>query len=213
MVTHMWKIALLALIFSSCAERHFGSNQFRYHDNGAPKPRVAIVPVITNKAGKLPWNLSDELTEIISERFLETKQFFLTKDFSVLGKHLIDLSEINPLLEDIRWLYENASTSEFIVFIELVEHTLTPKPSRIPPQPYFLNMALRVHVIDIRGPEPKVILQELVQDSFNISIKIDYNVDTLSKTAFFLSPIGIAHTQMVKKISKQIQEYILLARI
>ena len=209
----MWKIALLALIFCSCAERHFSSNQFRYHDNGSAKPRVAIVPVITTKAGKLPWNLSDELSEVISEKFLETKQFYLTKDFSVLGKHLTDLSEINPLLEDIRWLYENASTSEFIVFIELVEHNLIPKQSRIPPQSYSLDMAFRIHVIDIRGPEPKVILQELMQESFNISIKIDYSIDTIGKTAFFLSPIGMAHTHMVKKISKQIQEYILLAKI
>lgn len=209
----MWKIGLLALFFSSCAERHFSANQFPYHDTGAAKPKIALVPVITTKAQPVPWNLSEELTEVIYERFLETKQFYLTRDFSVLGKHLTDLSEINPLLEDVRWLYENGSASEFVVFIELVQHQLTPKPSKIPPQTYFLEMAFRVHVIDIRGPEPKVILQELVSDSFNIPIKINYSKDTLGKTTFFLSPIGSAHMQMVKQISRQIQDYILLAKL
>jgi hypothetical protein len=209
----MWKILLISLFFVSCAERHFSANQFRYHDTGAAKPRVAIVPVITAKVKQMPWNLSDELTEIISDRFLESKQFYITKDFSVLGKHLSDLSEINPLIEDIHWLYENASSSEFVVFIELVEHNLNPKPSKIPPQAYTLDMALRVHVIDIRGPDPKVILQELIQESFNISLKINYASDPFSKTTFFLSPMGSAHTHMTKRVTKQIQEYILLAKL
>ncbi len=209
----MMKALFLALILTSCAERNFSANQFKYHDSGAPKPRIALVPVIATKPTNLPWDLSSEFTDVISEKFLETKQFFLTKDFSVLGKHLTDLSEINPLLEDIKWLYENASTSEFIVFIELVEHNLTPKKSRIPPQSYFLDIAFRVHVIDIRSPEPKVILQELIQDTFNISIMLDYSSENPGKTAFFLSPLGMAHTQMVKRITKQIQEYILLSKI
>ena len=209
----MWKIICLSLLFVSCAERHFSADQFRYHDNGSPKPRVALVPVITTKANQATWNLSDELTEIVSTKFNETKQFYLTKDFSVLGKHLTDISEINPLIEDIRWLYENATTSEFIVFIELVQHTLIPKQSRIPPQSYTLNMAFRVHVIDIRSPNPKLILQELVQDTFNIGLKLDYGGDVISKNAFFLSPLGSAHTHMVKRITKQITEYILLAKI
>jgi hypothetical protein len=213
MVGLMWKTALLALFFCSCAERHFAANQFPYHDTGAPKPKIAIVPVITTKAEKVPWNLSAELTEIFCEKFLETKQFYLTSDFSVLGKHLTDLSEINPLLEDVRWLYENGSASEFVVFIELVQHKLVPKQSKIPPQTYLLEMAFRVHVIDIRTPEPKVILQELVCDSFNIALKIDYSKDTIGKATFFLSPIGSAHMHMVKQISRQIQDYILLAKL
>lgn len=209
----MWKYVLVSLLFVSCAERHFSPNEFRYHDTGAAKPKVAIVPVITAKVKQMSWNLSDELTELISDKFLETKQFYVTKDFSVLGKHLSDLSEINPLIEDVRWLYENASTSEFVVFIELVEHELHPKKSKIPPQGYTLDMALRVHVIDIRGPNPKVILQELVQESFNIPIKINYGSDGFSKTTFFLSPLGSAHTHISKRVAKQVQEYILLAKV
>ncbi|MBM3193948.1 MAG: hypothetical protein FJZ59_06945 [Chlamydiae bacterium] len=209
----MWKFVLLSFFCISCAERHFSANDFPYHDTGASKPRIAIVPVITAKVKQMPWNLSDELTELISDKFLETKQFYLTKDFSVLGKHLSDLSEINPLIEDVHWLYENASSSEFVVFIELVAHDLVAKKSKIPPQAYTLDMAFRVHVIDIRARDPKVILQELVQESFNISIKINYGSDTFSKTTFFLSPLGSAHTQISKRVAKQIQEYILLARI
>ena len=206
----MWRILALLLICTSCAEKHFSANDFPRHDNGAAKPKVAIVPVITTRANPLPWNLSEELTELVSERFLETHQFFLTSDFSVLGKHLTDLSEINPLIEDIRWLYENASSSEFVVFIEIVEHALVPKQSKIPPQSYTLHMALRTHVIDIRNPTPKVILQELVKETFSIPIKLDYNKSLVSKTAFFLSPLGAAHSYMIRRTTKQIQDYILL---
>jgi hypothetical protein len=209
----MRKIFLTLLFFTSCAERHFSANDFPFHDNGGAKPKVAIVPVVSSKAFNTNWDLSEELTETITENFLETKQFYITKDFAVLGKHLKNLSEINPLLEDLNWLYENASSSEFIVFIELVDHLLTKLPSRIPPQSYTLDMAFRVHVLDIRTKTPKLILQELREDSFHVSIKIDYSKDRLGKTAFHLSPLGIAHKQMCKELSKKIQDYILLAKI
>ncbi len=207
----LFRYIMLMFLFSSCAERHFSSDQFPHHDNGTAKPRVAIVPVITTKASDVPWNLSEELTEIISEKFAETKQFFLTSDFSVLRNYLTDLSEINPLIEDLRWLYENGSSSEFVIFVELVEHLLIPKDgSKLLPKAYTLHMAFRTHVIDIRAATPKVILQELVQESFPISLKLDYSKSLVNKTAFFLSPLGLAHSHMVKKTTKQIQDYILL---
>lgn len=208
----MWQIVLLALLFSSCAERHFSAHQFLYHDTGEIKPKVAIVPIITHSANATSWNLSEELTSLMSERLLKNNHFFLTSDFSVLGNHLTDLTEINPLIEDIRWLYENGSSSEFVVFVELVEHTLIPKLSKLPPQSYTLHMAFRTHVIDIRGTEPKVILQELIRQSFPIAIKIDYGKTSLNKWAFFFFSMGSAHYQMVKKITQQIQDYILLAK-
>jgi hypothetical protein len=209
----MRKIFLTLLLFTSCAERHFSANDFPFHDNGSPKPKIAIVPVLANKPFNESWDLSEELTETITNNFLETKKFYITKDFAVLGKHLKNLNEINPLIEDVNWLYENASSSEFIVFFELVEHSLEPLPSLIPPQSYELKMAMRVHVLDIRSSEPKLVLQELIQDSFHIAIKIDYSKDTLFKTAFELSPLGSAHSQMCKNLTRRIQDYIFLAKL
>ena len=114
-----WIVCLLLL--SSCAERHFSADDFQRHDNGAPKPKVAIVPVIT------PLDtLSEELTTCFLHRIRSTHKFYLTSDFSVLANYLTDLSEINPLVEDVRWLYENGSSSDFVVFLELVTHTLQP---------------------------------------------------------------------------------------
>lgn len=70
-------------------------------------------------------------------------------------------------------------------------------------------------MIDLRQNHGKVILQEILHQSFFIPYeytRVTYKKDPWTRAMFSLSPIGMAHIQIVKKITAQIQDYILLAK-
>ena len=208
------------LFLSGCATKnsHY-TQQFYYQDDGVPKPKVSIVPVYDRSGAKMPWNLSQELTEAFEEKIFTTGKFYITSDFDMLGINRLPLQEINPFLDDINWLGEVETGTEFIVFIELVEHKLHPELTEKGHklfQTFSLDISMRVKVIDLRDSVPKVILQELIDANYYIPWRFssfDYQKGGWSKTAFSLSPIGMAHAKMVKRISKQIEDYITLAKL
>ncbi len=221
----MRSISIIISVFSLCACTQRSTQlgqQFHFHDDGKAKPQVAIVPLYDRSSAKMPWNLSQELTEAFQEKIALSGRFYMTKDFDMLGVHLLSLQQINPFLDDINWLSEVETGTEFIVFLELVSHHLTPSGSgktffnRKLFQSYSLDMTVRVKVVDIRQKQPKVILQEIVEEQYYIPWRfssLNYQKGGWSKTAFALSPIGMAHNKMVKRASKQIEEYILLAKM
>jgi hypothetical protein len=74
---------------------------------------------------------------------------------------------------------------------------------------------MRVVVVDNRGQQPEVILQEIVHDSHFIPRQFNqYNFHQVSwgNEEFTISPLGMAHTQFLKEISSRIEDYILLAQ-
>jgi hypothetical protein len=213
-------LILSCLFFVSCAGRFDHRAQYVYHDDGTAKPKVALIPVFDRSGAETSWNLSDELTEMIENRMDQTGQFYITQDFETLGKVLMNQADLNPFFEEMNWVKESNSATEFLIFVELVEHKVTPSNSKgifslTMLQSYTLDMSIRIRVIDIRGQSPKVILQEITQQSFHIPWRFtsfDYKKSGWSKTTFYLSPMGSAHAQMVKRITKQIHDYILLAK-
>lgn len=210
-------VVVFCIFCAACSSRADFGGQYIYHDDGTAKPKIAIIPVLDKSGSDLPWNLSDELTEMVEAKIDQSGQFFLTQDFVALGGALLKQPDLNPFLEEIDWVKESNSSTEFIVFVELVEHKLTPKTQSKSffLQSYILDIALRVRVLDIRDRSTKVILQEITQESFHIPWRftsVDYKKSGWSKAAFHLSPMGSAHAQMIKRITKQIQDYILIAK-
>lgn len=216
-------IAILLVTAVACTSQNTTTaTQYHYHDDGQAKPQVAIVPIYDRTNAKMPWNLSMELSEALNEKIAATGRFFLTRDFDMLGLAHLRTSDINPFLDDISWIGEVQTGTEFIVFVELVEHKLIPNGDGESVmkmklfQSYNLDMTMRVKVIDIRKKMPRVILQEIIEDNYYIPWRlksINYTKGGWSKTAFSLSPIGMAHGKMVKKITSQVEEYIILAKM
>jgi hypothetical protein len=208
---------LIVCLSTGCSSRSQYSEQFQYEDDGRAKPKVALVPVFDHSKSTTPWSLSEEFSEAIEERFFQSEKFFLTADLRVLGKTQGSSSEVSPFYGDISWLSEINSQSEFVVFVELLEHTLSAKPPTglKMTTPYTLTISFRIRVVDLREEQPKVILQELQQETFNLSwhtASVNYKKDGLGKMTFRFSPLGLAHGQMTKKITGQVQDYILIAK-
>ena len=76
-------------------------------------------------------------------------------------------------------------------------------------------MTMRVRVFDVRGNEPKVILQELVQNSHFIPRQFTsehFYQASWGTENFQITPVGLAHAKFTKELASRIGEYVLLAR-
>ncbi|MBM3201056.1 MAG: hypothetical protein FJZ56_01440 [Chlamydiae bacterium] len=187
-----------------------------YHADGRAKPKVAFIPVIDSSDSTLPWSLSEEFTDGIEKRFLRHSNLFLLNE----QKAITAKKNLNPFIDTDSFVKEIDHSAEFVVFVELSEHRMTAKATEslfnVKNNPsYQLNMSVKVKVLDVRHDQPRTILQELFTENYTIPWQlssVDYEKTSWGKTAYFISPIGLAHAGLIRKISSQIEDYILLAK-
>jgi hypothetical protein len=204
-------IASLALLAASC-NKDTNTTATKYHEDGRAKPIVAVPTMIDTTSFDVPWSLADELTSLVIKNIGGQEKIFVqsTEDMALAD---------NPFGSDLSWMKQEFDRQEFAVFLELIEHELTPakKEKNTAPQETSmnLNMAIRLRVVDLRGASPKVVLQELVRDSYYIPKTLfptDYSVTIWGSKAYKESPMGIAHGQLMENISQRASDYILLAK-
>jgi hypothetical protein len=157
------------------------------------------------------WSLSEELTEGVMSLVANTGKIY------VHSRQESPFTD-NPFGTDLSWMKREFHSEEFVAFLELVEHEFAPvKTKNMPIQEAStnLNMAVRLRVVDLRHATPKIVLQEMVRDTYFIPktlIPNDYAVDVWGTDAFRKSPMGVAHAQLVQDIASRIADYILLAK-
>lgn len=201
---------LIALAMVSCS-RSNRDEMTRFHEDGRAKPSLAIAPMIDTTSFDASWSLSEELTSGIMHQIAGTGQIF------VHSQEESPFTE-NPFGNDLSWMKREFHNEEFVAFFELVEHEFTPvKTKDVPLQEASnnLNMAIRLRVVDLRPAVPKVVLQEMIRDTYFVPktlIPNDYAVDTWGSENFRKSPMGIAHNLLIQEIAHRISDYILLAK-
>lgn len=201
---------LLALAAISC-NRNNNDEMTRFHEDGRSKPSVALASMLDTTPFDASWSLSEELTEGVMNWIGNTGQIY------VHPKEESPFTE-NPFGTNLAWMKREFHAEEFVAFLELVEHEFVPVKSKgVTTQEAAsnLNMAVRLRVVDLRAPTPKIVLQEMIRDSYFVPktlIQNDYTVDVWGTENFRKSPMGIAHAQLVQDIAARIADYILLAK-
>jgi hypothetical protein len=211
---------LLALATTGCNERtHHDDSLSSYQQTAPLKPIVTLVPVINSTKSTLPWDLSTELTSAIDYRLASNNDLFLVD----LNKTYATVKKLknnqNPFGLDTSWIKRTFTDEEFVVFLELIEHEeILRQDKKQPGDPKLcsadLNIGVRVRIFDVRGDQPKVILQELIHHSHFIPrpfTQINFCQASWGDESFSISPMGLAHTALTKEITKRIQEYILIS--
>lgn len=210
---------LLSLSLIGCQKTCQNDQCTRFHDDGRAKPVVTIVPVLDSTSYDVPWSISEEFTAAITNSLNKLKSFYLTDQSNI---HLS--SEDNPFSSNITWVKNNFHDTEFVIFLELVEHEDVPliktakDPMKIPEyrrDAVNLNMALRMRILDIRGETPKIVLQEMIKDSYYIANNMDkpnYSLVPWGTEEYKSSPLALAHSQLVKHLEERINDYVLLAK-
>lgn len=208
----------LCLFCVGCA--HFTQTvsfaDYPFYDNGRAKPKVAVVPIFDHSSKDISMEVDKLFSQTIQEKLFQSGALLFTTDFSMLTKQRLNAFGINPFTENIDWIKEIATDTEFIVFTELVSHRLQKNPSSTYMfHAYTLDIAFRVKVFDVRGSKPKVILQEVWDKTIDLPwhhASLHTDTEGLNNSGFSLSSLSRTHTQIVNQVCLQIEDYILLSK-
>ncbi len=177
------------------------------------RPIVSFVPVIDTSKSDLNWNVSQELTKAIRERLSQKNKVYMIGEQPVAIQAEKALSAHDPFDIDTSWVRRAFPQNEFVVFMELMKHTEVPVMSK-EDSPALLSISVRVRVIDVREKTPKVVLQEIVEQSHHVPrqfTKANFSQVAWGDEAFDVSPLGIAHDQLCKELATRVEDYILIA--
>ena len=203
---------MIGLSVASC-NRCCDETATRFHDDGRAKPVVAITSMIDTTSFDAPWSLSEEFTSLVFNQVSSSGEIYIQT-------HEEFPPSENPFNADISWMKKEFPSQEFAVFLELVEHDIVPvtkgrKSFNQYEASTNLEMAVRIRVIDLRGAQPKIVLQEMVRDSYFVPKTIlptDYSISGWGTSEYRKTPMGIAHAQLAQEIANRVSEYILLAK-
>jgi hypothetical protein len=219
-MTRVPKFVLVSLLLlaASCDQQTKQPEQAMYTQTGKAKPIVALVPLIDTSKAKVSWNLSEELTSSIHYKLMQKDHLYLIDKEKVnhVVKKIKDTN--NPFDLDVSWVKKVFYDYEFIVFMQLLTHeevfATTPNSVDVKDSPAELSMAVRVRVIDLRGNEPKVVLQEIIKDSHYLPKQFtsaNFTQVGWGTDSFDISPVGVAHSQLAKQVATRLEDYILLS--
>lgn len=210
---YLFACALLILSFGC---KNTSSEQTRYFEDGKAKPSVVVVPVIDSSGQPCSWDLSKELTTTLKEKLLKSGNLYLAAEREAKQLFSKLSSSHNPFSSHLDWIKQNCAKEDFVVFLELIEHEEIPllakqgeDPARCPSQ---FNISLRIRVIDLRSTPSKIVLQEILHDQHHIPkqfTKFHFHQESWGEQGFPISPIGLAHAQLIRELSSRIEDYIL----
>lgn len=193
---------------------------FRYYDDGREKPIVTLIPMFNRMDLPFAWDIAAELTNQLRSDIQKKGSLFLSPQemSDSITSSLTD--EEQPFSKDYSWVKNFFQKEQFLVFLELVEHEISPQSTRIPfsqevKSTYLLKMLVRARIIDLRSPKPSVILQEFIRYSHKIptnSLQIDYEKNCFGTPNYSGTPIAMGHRGLCKEIAKRLEDYILLAK-
>lgn len=193
---------------------------FPYHDDGTPKPRVALMPVIDSSKSGLPWDLSEELTQAIYYQLMDNGELYVLTPEEI-GPVWAKRNSIDYFGNDLCFVREYCNT-DFIVALELVEHStkpcdqaLTPRYSECHSYNSMLTLRMRVRVIDVRRPEPRIALYEIVKSNFTVTPPFDninYTENCWGQKSYPTTPCGTVHQRIVQALTGRLEGVIWSAR-
>lgn len=200
------------LLFCSCS-RNTNQEFTKFHEDGRAKPVVAIAPIIDTSSFDLSWSLSEEFYDMVVDKLALRGTMYIPNQ-NVPAPH----SSENPFGSDLSWVKREFAPNEFVVFIEVIQHEQVPSRTISDPLENAstnLNIAVRLRIVDIRASKPKVVLQEMIKDSYFFPknlLPVDYNVISWGSEEYMLSPLGVAHIKFSKILAERLNDYILLAK-
>ncbi len=205
-----FSLCLLTLIAAGCCSRCKDETATRYHEDGRAKPVAALPAMIDTTSFDVPWSVSEELTSAIGQIISKGGKIFVQSqdDFAIAS---------NPFSGDLSWMKREFQNQEFAVFLELAEHEWISSMEEAADfdAANTLSMGVRVRVIDLRGNQPKIVLQEMIRDSYYLPktlLPVDYDAISWGTEEYKNTPLGIAHRQLAQQIAGRVSEYILLAK-
>ncbi len=179
------------------------------------RPIVAVVPVMDRSRHELSWNISQELTAAIRGRLAQHGSLYLLSEDQVYAMTRKSTNGRDPFSMETAWIKKGYPDNEFAAFFELVDHherSLASPETATAESPAELTVSMRVRVFDLRGEAPKIVLEEVVEQSHHIPTQFTRNqLDQVpwGDEMFDISPLGIAHQKLCQELAGRVEDYIL----
>jgi hypothetical protein len=203
-------LCAISLFLSGCTKDRDHSTAL-LEARASNRPIVSFVPVVDHSRSNLNWDVSRELSIAIRERLAQKNQLYMIGEEPVAALAQKALSAHDPFDGDISWVRRSFPENEFVVFMELMDHHEVPLTAK-EDSPAELELSVRVVVVDVRDKTPKVVLQEIVEQSHHIPRQFTQaNQVVWEDETFDVSPLGIAHGQLCKELATRVEDYILIA--
>ncbi len=198
----------------SCSTQY--SDFFPYHDDGTLKPYVSILPLGDHSNSGLAWNLSEELTGKVRHRLMQDGRLFVPpatqihKQLVASGaQDLTTSADLAPFL--------SFQPAHFVVVMDLIEHRIVPYqrgaikpiyPANIASdRAVVLLMKLRLRVVDIRGGQPHVVRQELVESNHVMDkLAMDESIHKRGTPTYGSTALAMAHARLVSDVVAKIEQ-------
>jgi hypothetical protein len=213
-------LLLSCSLFVSCGRSYTDTSL--YEKTGQIKPTVAVLPCIVKENEiDVSWDLSQEFTEELRRRVFESPKVYLEK-----GDETIEVAKAlltpNPKLLPTAPLKE-LEHADFVLVTEIVEQRQTPYgfPSlqehkgHLEESGAILALTMRVRVIDRRHGTAKVVLQELMETKQVVAkpyLQTDYQRVKWGTEPFLHTPLGMAHSKMLREVVAHVESYILASK-
>lgn len=209
--------ALISIVAVACGGPRY-VDYFQYHDDGTPKPKVAILPIIDSTHSGLGWDMTDEISQGIYYQLMNSGEFFVPS-VTEMGPAASKVDQVDIFGTDLSYASEFTNT-DFIVALELIEHTISPintgnnSNKRFPtlsPCNRSLSIRVRIKIIDIRCQTPKIVLYEIFKTCYLLTPSKNINdCDSIGWGApgYEKTPCGIAHDRLIRNLTARLEEVI-----
>lgn len=207
---------MLGISITGCQQRY--SEFTTHHADGRLKPAVAMLPIRDRSGDQVAWDIALELGESIKERLLQSGEVYVLKEDS------LPPAQVNsPFGPDLSWA-KAYRPAEFVAVLELVEHkrelvdgTGSTRPALEQParSGYAIRQKMRVRLIDIRGVEPRLAYQELVQHRHlapTNEARVDYQQVSYGSWKFRNSALAVAHQRLIDTVAERLQHYVIIEK-
>lgn len=209
--------AFITLIAVACGGPRY-VDYFPYHDDGTPKPKVALMPILDSSDAGLSWDMTEELSQGIYTQLMNSGEFYVPTPREI-GPVAAKCGDLDFFASELPCVREFANT-DFIVAMEVIEHSVAlcdpcsqvKRPLECSmPSNRTLSIRVRIKVIDIRCEKPKIVLYEIFKTCYTLTqSRSGLDCDNICWGAedYEKTPYGIAHDRLIRNLSARLEEVI-----
>ena len=208
----MLKIVLtfaLSLLAVGCGPRYV--DYFPYHDDGRPKPKVVLLPVVDESTADLPWDVSQELTSSMRYEIMNNGELYLWSQEEV-DRQVARTGPVDFFTPEGA-LAHNFCGADFVILTEFLEQKDPLAAGHLPHYVPCREVVIktRIKVVDIRGNCPRIVQQEIFTNSYIVSSELERKLPAKSgvgAVAYQRTPVGNAHQRMVLDVVDRMEKVI-----
>lgn len=189
-------IILSFSILTSCSPRTV--DYVECCDEVIQENRTNLIPIFNSSEQTTPWNVSDELTQMMKEMKCKNTHFTVN--------------------ETARWMnFDEACQgmsvdiqADFVVVADLIQHSVIPFEVQMNNSSMLL-MKVHLVIFDLRHYEPRVIFDQIVSTTHSIPSKYafwNYSKNTPGSYHYEETPMSQAHVSLATILIEKIQEHV-----